>query len=89
MNKILHALSDPTRRKILKMLREKEMTAGEIAQHFSITKPSLSKHFRVLEEANLIYGEKVGRQIYYYLNLSVLEETLMSLIELFKLKEGD
>lgn len=87
MNTIYRALSDPTRRKILKLLRERDMTAGEIARHFEISKPSLSKHFHILQSANLIQGDKAGRQITYHLNLSVLEESILALIDLFKLKE--
>lgn len=88
MNGVYQALSDPTRRKILKLLRERDMTAGEIARHFTISKPSLSKHFSILQEANLIQGEKAGRQIIYHLNLSVLEESVLALLELFNLKGG-
>lgn len=89
MNRVYQALSDPTRRKILKLLREREMSAGEIARHFTISKPSLSKHFTILQEANLIHGERSGRQIIYHLNLSVLEESILALLELFNLKGGE
>ncbi|HOD37628.1 MAG TPA: autorepressor SdpR family transcription factor, partial [Candidatus Marinimicrobia bacterium] len=80
------ALSDPTRRQILKLLREKDLTAGEIAEHFTMTKPSLSKHFNILRSAGLIQGEKSGVTITYHLNVSVLEEAIMALMEIFKLK---
>jgi len=87
MNQVYRALADPTRRKILKLLRERDMTAGEIAGHFEITKPSLSKHFNILREADLIHGDKEGTTITYHLNLTVLEEALLSLLETFQLKE--
>lgn len=70
------------------MLREKDMTAGEIAEHFEITKPTLSKHFAVLREAGLIQGDKKGTVITYHLNVSVLEEALLSLLNLFRI-EGE
>lgn len=86
MNTVYRALSDPTRRQILKLLREKDLTAGEIAEHFTMTKPSLSKHFNILRSAGLIQGEKSGVIITYHLNVSVLEEAIMALMEIFKLK---
>ncbi|MCD6204392.1 MAG: winged helix-turn-helix transcriptional regulator [Candidatus Marinimicrobia bacterium] len=87
MNRIYKALSDPTRRKILKMLRDKDMSAGEIAEHFEITKPSLSKHFNILKDADLIQSEREGTTIIYHLNVSVLEEALLALMDMFNLKE--
>jgi ArsR family transcriptional regulator len=87
MNQVYRVLADPTRRKILKLLRERDMTAGELAGHFEITKPSLSKHFSILREADLIHGDKEGTTITYHLNLTVLEEALLSLMETFQLKE--
>ncbi len=88
MNKIYKALSDPTRRKILEMLRKRNMTAGEIAEHFELTKPTLSKHFNVLKEADLIQGIRQGTVINYCLNVSVLEEALWALFNRFNL-EGE
>lgn len=85
MNRVYQALSDPTRRKILQLLRERDMTAGEIARHFPQAKATLSRHFAVLKEADLIQGEKVGTTITYRLNVSVLEEALLSLMETFHL----
>ncbi|MBU0713036.1 autorepressor SdpR family transcription factor [bacterium] len=87
MNLIYKALADPTRRKILKLLRDKDMSAGEIAEHFNITKPSLSKHFGILRDADLIHSDRDGTTIIYHLNVSVLEEALMALMDTFKLKE--
>ncbi|MHB9134691.1 MAG: autorepressor SdpR family transcription factor [Armatimonadota bacterium] len=89
MNRIYQALSDPTRRKILQLLRERDMTAGEIAGHFRLTKPTLSRHFAVLKEADLIQGEKAGTSITYHLNVSVLEEALLALMEAFHIAGKD
>lgn len=88
MNKVYRALSDPTRRKILEMLRARDMTAGEIADHFTLAKPTLSRHFSVLKEADLIVGDKVGTTITYSLKASVLEEALLMLFEAFNLPGG-
>jgi DNA-binding transcriptional ArsR family regulator len=89
MNLVYKALSDPTRRKILQLLRERNMTAGEIAAHFKITKPTLSRHFAVLREADLIQGDKEGTTITYRLNVSVLEEALMALLDAFSISRGE
>ena len=83
MNKVYKALSDPSRRKILEMLRKRDMTAGEIAEQFQMTKPSLSKHFNVLKKADLIQGVRQGTIINYCLNVSVLEEALWALMNRF------
>ena len=88
ITKVYSALSDPTRRKILQLLRDKDMTAGELADHFEFTKPTLSRHFSVLKEADLIQGTKKGNQIIYRLNVSVLEEALMGMMETFKLGDN-
>lgn len=90
MNRVYRALSDPTRRRILQLLRECDMTAGEISEHFPIAKPTLSRHFAVLREADLIQGDKVGTTITYRLNVSVLEEAMLALMDAFKFgTEGD
>lgn len=81
MDRVYRAISDPTRRTILKLLREREMTAGELAGHFDLTKPTLSKHFSVLREAGLVSDEKQGRYITYRLNAELLERALISLLE--------
>lgn len=88
MAEVYKALADPTRRRILQLLREKEMTAGEIADQFDLAKPTLSGHFAVLKEAGLIQAEKVGVTITYRLNVSVLEEALLALMDGFKLGGG-
>jgi ArsR family transcriptional regulator len=85
MSEVYKALADPTRRRILQLLREKEMTAGEIAEHFELAKPTLSGHFAVLREARLVAPEKSGTTITYRLNVSVLEEALLALMDGFRL----
>jgi len=86
MSEVYKALADPTRRRILQMLREREMSAGEIADHFDLAKPTLSGHFAVLREAGLVTPVKAGTTITYHLNVSVLEEALMALMDVFKLQ---
>ena len=75
MNTLFKALKDPTRRKILMMLREKDLPAGEIADAFDISKPSISHHLDILKQAELISGERDGQFIRYTINTTVLEET--------------
>jgi DNA-binding transcriptional ArsR family regulator len=77
MGNVFKALSDPTRRQILQLLKKQPMTAGEIAEHFPHSKPTLSAHFAVLREAELVGSEKSGKNITYWLNASVLEEALL------------
>lgn len=89
MNRVYRALSDPTRRGILELLRERDMTAGELAEHFTLAKPTLSRHFAVLREADLIQGDKVGVTITYHLNVSVLEEALWALMGAFGINSGN
>jgi DNA-binding transcriptional ArsR family regulator len=69
----LLALSDPTRREILKILRRSECTAGEIADHFDISAPAISRHLNVLREAELVFSHREGKFVYYALNLDPLE----------------
>ena len=83
MNDAFQALGDPTRREILRMLRNKEMTAGEIADQFPLAKSTLSGHFNVLKHAGLIVAEKTGTTIVYSLNLSIVEETIATMMEIF------
>ena len=68
------ALSDPTRREILRLLRDGEMSAGDLSSHFSSTGATISHHLSILRDAGLILDEKRGKYIYYELNLSVLDE---------------
>lgn len=74
INDSFKALADPTRREILSMLKAGEMSAGEIAEHFDMTKPTLSHHFSILKEAGLIDSRKEAQTIWYSLNTSVLED---------------
>lgn len=76
------ALADPTRRKILKMLRAGSKTAGEIAEAFHLTKPTLSHHFRVLRSAHLVRAERRGTSIVYTLQTNVLEDLATEIMEL-------
>jgi len=85
VSSIYKALADPTRRRILQLLREKEMSAGEIAEHFDLAKPTLSGHFAVLRAADLVATEKHGTTVTYRLNVSVLEEALVALMDGFGL----
>jgi ArsR family transcriptional regulator len=85
MSEVYKALADPTRRRILQLLREQAMSAGEIAAHFDLSKPTLSGHFAVLKAADLIQAERQGTTITYRLNVSVLEEALMALMDGFRL----
>lgn len=76
INKTFQALSDPTRREILRMLRKEDLTAGEISQHFNISRPSISHHLNVLKNADLVLDERKGQYIYYSLNTTVLDEVM-------------
>ena len=78
---LFKALSDKTRRKILEMLREKDMTAGEIANEFNISKPSVTHHLNILYQSELVIKEREGQYIYYSLNVTVLQEVLSWLLE--------
>jgi ArsR family transcriptional regulator len=82
-NEAFKALADPTRREILSLLRRGEMTAGELAEHFELSKPSLSHHFAVLKQADLIRARREGQQIYYGLNTTVVEDLLAMIWDLF------
>ena len=73
----LKALSDPTRRDILTMLRQSRKSAGEISDAFDITGAAVSRHLSVLKDADLIRDEREGKYIYYELNASVLEEIML------------
>jgi len=75
-NKAFKALSDPTRREILALLRGREMTAGDLAERFDMAKPSMSHHFAVLKEAELITSRRDGQQIWYGLNTTVVQDLI-------------
>jgi DNA-binding transcriptional ArsR family regulator len=82
-DEVFRALADPTRRKIIRLLGGGEMTAGQIADHFAISGPSMSHHFTVLKNADLISGRRDGQQIYYSLNTTVVQDLLAFLIDTF------
>ena len=73
----LRALADPIRREILNLLKDGRLSAGEITEHFDVTAASISRHLSVLKEADLIRDQRQGKFIYYDINTSVLEETLL------------
>lgn len=76
MNNLFKALNDETRRKIIELLKEKDMDAGEIAEKFKISKPSISHHLDLLKRADLITNEKKGQHIIYSLNTSIFEDLI-------------
>lgn len=76
MNDAFKALSDPTRRKILQLLRDKSMSSGEIAEHFQISKPSISHHLNLLKQAGLVLDERRGQNIIYTLHTTVVEDVI-------------
>lgn len=80
MNSAFKALSDPTRRDILHLLRAGPLTSGEIAQHFPVAWPTISRHLAVLRDAGLIQAERHGQQIVYELNTTVLEDLVQHLM---------
>jgi ArsR family transcriptional regulator, arsenate/arsenite/antimonite-responsive transcriptional repressor len=86
MNEVFEALAHPVRREILRLLRKKAMTAGELAEHFEIAKPTLSGHFTVLKNADLVTTERNGTSITYRLNMSVMEEALAAFVALAGIK---
>jgi len=83
LSKTFKALSDPTRRKILELLKKGALTAGEISEQFPISPPSITHHLNLLKDAELIAQQRDGRQLIYSLNLSVIEEILKSYYENF------
>ena len=83
MNAVFKALSDPTRRKVLELLRERPMTAGELSDHFPVSRPTMSAHFNVLREADLIDAERRGTTLTYHLKLTVLEDALLGFAQVF------
>lgn len=87
LNNTLQALSDPTRRKILELLKKKDMPAGEIGGYFDITLPSLSHHLSVLKQADLVGSTRKGQEMIYSLNLSVFEEVAEVLVNFFQTKK--
>jgi len=81
MNTLFKALNDATRREILELLRHKDLTAGEIADHFEIPKPSISHHLDLLKQAELVIAVKEGQFIRYSLNTTVMDEMLKWIVQ--------
>jgi len=75
-DKVFKALSDKNRRKIISLLKKKDLTAGGIAEHFDISKPSISEHLKILKNADLISSEKKGQFITYFLNTTILDDVI-------------
>ena len=84
MSSVFKALSDPTRRRVLQLLRKGPMSAGELSAEFEVSKPTMSAHFAVLKAADLVHDEKSGKSVIYHLKLSVLEEALLGFVESFE-----
>lgn len=83
MDLVFKALADPTRRRVLQLLRQREMAAGELAEHFQISAPSMSHHFNLLKEAELVTATRKGQQIIYALNTTVFQDVVGVVLDLF------
>lgn len=82
INEVFRAMSDPTRREILRLLRDRDLTAGELAERFPLSRSTLSEHCAVLKEAGLVVTERQGNSIIYSLSLSAAEEALGAVMDL-------
>jgi len=80
---VFKALADPTRRKILRLLGEGELTAGQISSQFDMSAPSVSHHFSVLKSADLVFVRRDGQQLYYSLNTTVFQDLMTVLMDIF------
>ena len=89
MNKVFKALSDETRREILKILSKGDMSMGDIANNFNMSKPAISKHLDILMNAKLITAEKKGQFIIYSINTSVIQQVLGGFLDIFSKGKGD
>lgn len=87
MNSAFKALSDKTRRQILQLLKDGDMTAGDIASHFNISKPSISHHLAVLKNAGMVTDIKEGQNVIYSINLTVFNEMLTWFLDISQNKE--
>jgi|HubBroStandDraft_6_1064221.scaffolds.fasta_scaffold33488_3 ArsR family transcriptional regulator len=87
-NKAFKALADPTRREILSLLRRGEMTAGDLAERFDMTKPTMSHHFAVLKDADLLTSRRDGQQIWYALNTTVVQDLMAWAMDLINGNDG-
>ncbi len=83
-NEAFKAIADPTRREILRLLRRGEMTAGDLAERFDMTKPTMSHHFAVLKEADLLTSRRDGQQIWYGLNTTVVQDLMAWAMDLIR-----
>jgi DNA-binding transcriptional ArsR family regulator len=88
MDIVFKALSDPTRREVLRLLSRGEKTAGELASKFDMTKPSMSHHFAVLKDAELISSRRNGQQIWYSLNTTVAQDAIAWVMDLVERSSG-
>ena len=88
LNTVFKAIADPTRREILHLLRKEEMTAGDVAARFDMTKPTMSHHFSVLKDAGLITSRREGQTIWYALNTTVLEDVLAWTLDMARGAKG-
>lgn len=89
MKRFFKALDDPTRRQILEMLKEDDLTAGQIAEAFNISKPSISYHLDLLRQADLVVSEKKGQYVYYSLHTSVFDEVVRWMMSFSNIKKDD
>ncbi|MBW9172789.1 autorepressor SdpR family transcription factor [Clostridium estertheticum] len=89
LNLPFKALADPTRRKIILLLKEKDLTAGEIAEHFNMTKPSISHHLNALKQSLLVTDERKGQYIYYSLDTTVFQEVTNWFFNTTHVNEGE
>ncbi|WP_291845520.1 autorepressor SdpR family transcription factor [Maricaulis sp.] len=88
MTDIFKALSDPTRREVLRILKSGPRSAGDLAEAFPVSKPTMSAHFSVLRTAGLVSTQKTGKSVIYHLNVSVLEEALLGFASAFGFGEN-
>lgn len=89
MSDVYKALAHPVRRKIIALLRERARSAGELAEDFDLSKPTLSGHFNILKAAGLIIDERQGTTLIYRVNVSVLEDAVSGLMDLFRIGVPD
>lgn len=88
-NKAFKALADPTRREILRLLRRGEMTAGNLAERFDMTKPTMSHHFSVLKDADLLTSRREGQTIWYGLNTTVVQDLMAWAMDLIRSEDSE
>jgi ArsR family transcriptional regulator len=87
MNKLFKALNDPTRRRILELLGKDDMSAGDIADQFDMSKPSISHHLDLLRQAGLVESVKKGQFIYYSINTTVFDELVKWMLKFRQIKK--